>query len=141
MLNNLPASFGGGAPRASASRPATPTETASLFGRNSAADRPRTISFSFDWARGKEDKKSESLSYLTQWSAYGEGLPHLRTSRWKHFVALLVLSRHKRSVRRCSLNNEARPSSDATFVVSAVPGPLSVTRWAAACNEVHTRLV
>ena len=27
-----------------------------------------------------------------QWGAYGEGLPHLRTSRWKHFVALLVLS-------------------------------------------------
>ena len=31
-------------------------------------------------------------SYLSQWSSYGEGLPHLRTSHWKYFVALLALS-------------------------------------------------
>ena len=28
-------------------------------------------------------------SYLSQWSSYGEGLPHLRTSHWKYFVALV----------------------------------------------------
>ena len=31
-------------------------------------------------------------SYLSQWSSYGEGLPHLRTAHWKYFVALLALS-------------------------------------------------
>ena len=76
MLNSLPASFSG--------RPATPTQP--------QGSRVRTISFSFDWARGQDDKKGESLSYLSQWRTYGEGLPHLRTSHWRHFVVLLVCS-------------------------------------------------
>jgi len=78
MLNSLPASFGG--------RPSTPTREMAPLNRG----------FSFNWGRGKDDAKAESgpgqYSYLSQWSSYGEGLPHLRTSHWKYFVALLALS-------------------------------------------------
>eukprot|EP00320_Phaeocystis_rex_P009911 CAMPEP_0119093514 /NCGR_PEP_ID=MMETSP1178-20130426/163361_1 /TAXON_ID=33656 /ORGANISM="unid sp, Strain CCMP2000" /LENGTH=211 /DNA_ID=CAMNT_0007077173 /DNA_START=40 /DNA_END=675 /DNA_ORIENTATION=+ len=77
MLNSLPASFGGG-------RPNTPT-------RESAPLQRARDHFTFNWGRGKDDKKAESgYSYLSQWSSYGEGLPHLRTSHWKYFVVMLV---------------------------------------------------
>ena len=43
-------------------------------------------SFSFDW------NGSRGAGYLSAWNAYGEGLPYVSASRWKHFAALLLLS-------------------------------------------------
>ena len=92
MLDSLPASFGG---RPSASTPNTPSsarERSALLGKPGQGGSV----FTFNWSRGQDDKKTESgpgqLSYLSQWSSYGEGLPHLRPSQWRPFIALLVLA-------------------------------------------------
>ena len=71
--------------------------SSSQFGRSvqpataklGALQKPR---FSFDWTRGREKGKEQSMGYLSSWGVYGEGLPFSSRQRWKHFVALLLLS-------------------------------------------------
>jgi len=50
--------------------------------------------FSFDWSRGvpSSSSKRDSRSTMPFLSGFGEGLPFASRQRWKHFVALLLLS-------------------------------------------------
>lgn len=50
-------------------------------------------SFSFDWSRGQpSSSKRDARSPMPFLSSFGEGLPFHSRQRWKHFVALLLLS-------------------------------------------------
>jgi hypothetical protein len=55
---------------------------------------PATPRFSFDWSRGGKGGKHEGQStpFLSAWGAYGESLPFASRQKWKHFIALLLLS-------------------------------------------------
>ena len=51
--------------------------------------------FSFDWSRGLSSSsgkgKQSTMPFLSSFT-YGEGLPFTSRQRWKHFIALLLLS-------------------------------------------------
>ena len=55
---------------------------------------PLARGFSFDWSRGsaKREPREPSTPFLSAWGTYGDGLPFSSRQRWKHFVALLLLS-------------------------------------------------
>ena len=60
------------------------------------ASKSKERSFSFDWSRGgtpgRGGKRGDSATPVPFLSAFGEGLPFASRQRWKHFVALLLLS-------------------------------------------------
>ena len=60
------------------------------------ASKAKERSFSFDWSRGgtpgRGGKRGDSATPVPFLSAFGEGLPFASRQRWKHFVALLLLS-------------------------------------------------
>lgn len=54
-----------------------------------------TREFSFDWSKGRtgsSKRENNSTPFLSAWGSYGEGLPFTSRQRWKHFIALLLLS-------------------------------------------------
>ena len=54
---------------------------------------PPSPRFTFDWKSGRtgNGKPEPSTPFLRGWT-YGDGIPFTSRQRWKHFVALLLLS-------------------------------------------------